>query len=120
MSRFHLFNIDVERDTGLIVRHTVAIDSQSFKRNEFEQMEELASGLGGYLHHYEPVEELVDTKVERMTPEDEECLILAQAPAEYTYWEKRVWRRGVVAVETLKEVQQAVRDSQDGKTVSTK
>jgi len=32
---------------------------------------------------------------EEMTAEDEACPILANAPAEYSYWEKRVWRRGV-------------------------
>lgn len=35
---------------------------------------------------------------EQMTPEDATCPILARAPAEYTCWEKRVWRRGVLSV----------------------
>ncbi len=30
-----------------------------------------------------------------MTPEDASCPILANAPAHYSYWEKRVWRKGV-------------------------
>lgn len=48
---------------------------------------------------------------------DKDCPILALAPAEYTDWEKRVWRRGVVDAETRREVQAAVRQSQ-GRTVS--
>lgn len=42
---------------------------------------------------------------------DAACPILALAPAEYTYWEKRVWRRGVCDLETRGEVARAVRDS---------
>ncbi len=38
------------------------------------------------------------TRTEQMTPADSACPILARAPAEYTYWEKRVWRRGVLSV----------------------
>lgn len=34
---------------------------------------------------------------EQMTPQDAACQILARAPAQYTYWEKRVWREGVIA-----------------------
>lgn len=50
-----------------------------------------------------------------MSKDDAVCPILSLAPAEYTYWEKRVWRRGVVDAESRREVQQAIRDSQDGK-----
>jgi len=34
---------------------------------------------------------------EQMTPQDAACRILARAPAQYTYWEKRVWREGVIS-----------------------
>lgn len=33
---------------------------------------------------------------EAVSPTDAVCHILARAPAEFTYWEKRVWRRGVM------------------------
>ncbi len=33
---------------------------------------------------------------EAVSPTDAVCPILARAPAEYTYWGKRVWRRGVM------------------------
>ncbi len=45
---------------------------------------------------------------EEMTAEDAACPILALAPAEYSYWEKRVWRRGVCDMETRGEVARAV------------
>lgn len=55
--------------------------------------------------------------LETMTPEDAVCPIMALAPDEYTYWEKRVWRRGVVDLELSGKIQQAVRDSQEDKAV---
>jgi len=45
---------------------------------------------------------------QKMTEEDAACPILALAPAEYSYWEKRVWRRGVCDMETRGEVARAV------------
>lgn len=45
--------------------------------------------------------------------QDANCPILALAPGEYTEWEKRVWRRGVCDAEAKREVQAAVRASQD-------
>lgn len=46
--------------------------------------------------------------MEYMTEEDLACPILALAPQEYTYWEKRVWRRGVLGLDIRGEVPSAV------------
>lgn len=50
---------------------------------------------------------------EQLSEADSRCPILAIAPAEYTYWEKRVWRQGVCDMEVDKRVAQAVRNSMD-------
>lgn len=67
---------------------------------------------------------LVSKQAEReepvdMTAEDAACPIFALAPAEYSYWEKRVWRRGVCDAESKREVQASVRQSQDAARVNT-
>lgn len=46
--------------------------------------------------------------MEEMTEEDLACPILALAPQEYSYWEKRVWCRGAIDLETRGEVARAV------------
>lgn len=55
-----------------------------------------------------PVAKAIGYTHTEMTPEDAACPILALAPAEYTYWEKRVWRRGVCDMESRGEVARAV------------